>query len=325
MSLTTPKLISSAPALPRAGASLCPHSDRRGSVRDSRSSRTAGHVGSGSSHRSGDRERRPGGHRSRHGRLGDSAHLFRRRVSLMSTHLHHRSERHPRPSEMGSRRRSRVVAEWRSIVEVQLCALFVQAWRNRRPVMPPGVVPKALRRLNRGHASQRPLPRTPSCDLTRATNVPTPTREGDVVSRAPGDVRRRLFGDVTFRYEGPWWSRVTLRVMSIRRMDCATGILPGTEYDRRLSMRTSPSNKTYKPLLSVEETANLLGEDALHALPSGQGRNAPTSRFPHRVPYQDSTACCRESDRRQGSAACGSAAAAAAAGVILRLNRDRTR
>ncbi len=51
-----------------------------------------------------------------------------------------------------------------------------------------------------------------------------------------------------------------MRVMSIRRMDCDHGIPPGTEHDRRLSMRTSPTIKTPKPLLSVEEAANLLGE-----------------------------------------------------------------
>jgi hypothetical protein len=48
----------------------------------------APHGGIRDSHRSRDRERRPGGHRARHGRLGDYADRLRRRGSSMSTPLH---------------------------------------------------------------------------------------------------------------------------------------------------------------------------------------------------------------------------------------------
>ncbi len=56
---------------------LYPGPVRWGPVRGRTPSRVATHDGSGSSHRSADRERRPGGHRARHGRLGDSAHRLR--------------------------------------------------------------------------------------------------------------------------------------------------------------------------------------------------------------------------------------------------------
>jgi excisionase family DNA binding protein len=55
-------------------------------------------------------------------------------------------------------------------------------------------------------------------------------------------------------------SEVTLEVTSIRRMGCDHGAPPGTDHDRRITMRNNPTSKSPKPLLSVEETALLLGE-----------------------------------------------------------------
>jgi excisionase family DNA binding protein len=53
---------------------------------------------------------------------------------------------------------------------------------------------------------------------------------------------------------------VTLEVTSFPRMGCDHGAPPGTDHDRRITMRNSPASKPPKPLLSVEEAAVLLGE-----------------------------------------------------------------
>lgn len=53
---------------------------------------------------------------------------------------------------------------------------------------------------------------------------------------------------------------MTLRVTSRRTIDCGHGVPPGTNQDRRTTMRTNSPATTHRPLLSVEETAVLLGE-----------------------------------------------------------------
>jgi len=53
---------------------------------------------------------------------------------------------------------------------------------------------------------------------------------------------------------------VTLRVTSLRIIDRDHGVPPRTNQDRRTTMRNSSSTTTYRRLLSIEETAVLLGE-----------------------------------------------------------------
>ena len=56
------------------------------------------------------------------------------------------------------------------------------------------------------------------------------------------------------------WSEVTLGVTPTRRMGCDHGKPPGTNQNRSLLVHKNPTSKSPKPLLSVEETAILLGE-----------------------------------------------------------------
>ena len=54
---------------------------------------------------------------------------------------------------------------------------------------------------------------------------------------------------------------MTLEVTSIRRMGWDHGAPPGTDHDRSITMRNNPTSKSPKPLLSVEEADDLLGEN----------------------------------------------------------------
>ena len=102
---------------------------------------------------------------------------------------------------------------------------------------------------------------------------------------------------------------MTLRVMSIRRMDCDHGKPPGTEHDRRLSMRTSPPTKAPKPLLSVEEAANLLGETRSTLYRSIKEGSFPLPNFqdwskdPHSAAFRGETAGRTAGDLARGTPA----------------------